>query len=191
MSISNMYIKRKYFVFLGILFFSAMLHAQEGKIVHRTTLNNQTTTIELKWYSQQFMYKNGIDVFRKEENKDWQKLNTLPIKKKNTAPETKDENLKMAYDVARTQESFDGVILLNLLLESFRAVEFADYVGIYFEDKNVTNGSKYKYQIKHSDSGVIIAESDFIDAGKPTTNLPPENIEYKHKRKDFTKERGC
>ena len=142
--------------------------------------------IKLKWYSQELVYPKGVNIFRKEENGNWVKLNSSPIKKGKPIEQSilnNDEELKQSYEIVKDIQptDFKSIILLNTIVQSFKSDEFADFLGIYFEDKFSTT-KKVKYKVVQLDNE-IIAETEYISLENWKEFAPPKNIVMKKNRR--------
>ena len=181
----------KKYVFLLFTFFNLALLAQteKGTIVSKSMLIDGNATIQLKWYSQKLIYSEGVDIFRKEiDEAEWVKINSESIKKLTEIPETDDSDLEIAYQMASsvTSSEIKGIVLLNLMLQSFKSEAFAKFLGLYFIDVHVLVGKSYQYQVRNSLSNNIIAESDFIKAEHEQIQKAPEQFIFQHKRKQMS-----
>ncbi len=176
-------------LFLTIVLFTTISHTATyaGSIVFKS--NN--SSIQLKWYSDQLIYPEGINIFRKTKDGNWSKLNSAPIKKDATAAnqikDDSNQDLKFGIEMARDMkpEDFKGVLLLNTMILSFQYNEIAQILGIYFEDTSVPS-ELVKYKVETSNTSKIIAESDWIDPSVSIESLPPNEITVKEKRKSVS-----
>lgn len=166
---------------------SQTLTGQE--LVHRSHEN----AIELKWYSQQFLYAEGVNVLRKESGStSWHQLNGTPIKQGDYRPEAallrKDSTLNEMIEVVGAGEAveLEGVPLLNFVVKSFQSNEFAQFLGIFYRDETIQNGVTYDYRIENAVTKAIIAEKAQIVLNNDQKLLPPKNITHKQRAKKLS-----
>jgi len=74
-----------------------------------------------------------------------------------------------------------GMILLNVLVESFESKAYANFLGIYYEDADVKLNQVYSYQIRRVMRGLEyeIGASEKITIGKAESIKPPSEIKIK------------
>lgn len=109
--------------------------------------------VHVKWYSQQFIYRHGVNVYRRPSGEDsWMKLNSSPIVLQQRVPpqllqrdEDLDSFLQMANELSATEK--DGFLLLNLFVKTFQSHDFSRLVGIQYDDQTAEWGKSYQYRI--------------------------------------------
>lgn len=168
------------------LLFALVATAQQYRIFSAAT----DKTIQLKWLSKTVNKNGSYDLFRKQDNGSWQKINDKPIV---PSPVIKESELKMAKNSFPDDKSYEAYIQHRNKVESTPNKQaFADYtlamsavfdnrlafhMGIYFEDQTVSGLTKYQYRLVESGSQkelsvsvpiglgeVFIAPSDFKSA---------------------------
>jgi len=155
-----------------LLFFSANLWAQRNA---RAVLQNNPSAvseINVKWYSQQFVYPGGCHVYRRDEGSGWDKITTSPLKQWKEMPAVyfqKDSNLQMFTEVLKAvkPDQLNGFLLMQVMTESFLNPDFSRFAGIQFDDKTVIVGKKYQYRITYfvNATEMELAISDPLVAG--------------------------
>jgi hypothetical protein len=169
-----------YFFILSILMltYSSMATAQYQETRVLVSLSTSSTVqqprVWVKCYSTDFLYPEGINVYRREVNTlNWTKLNQLPILKKQKLAATElanDADLSTFVEIvkeAKPEDWKNEMLLFNVLLKSFQSNVFADYLGIFFEDTTAVNGITYEYRIQRIKQGreVLLGISKPIQAG--------------------------
>ena len=167
---------------LIVLNFKSFAQNEKGNLVY----NVENNVIKLKWYSDQLVYPNGVNIFRKEKNKDWVKLNTIPIKRGKIIPQSmlnNDEELKQSYDIIKGLKTsdFKSIILLNAIVQSFKKDVFAEHLGIYYEE-NVIPNTSVKYKVTEVNNS-LIAETDYISTSSNKKLSVPSSITVDKKRR--------
>jgi uncharacterized protein len=183
------------FNFLLIFFVSgSWVNAQQSKVlVQNAKLSSPAFSIvEVKWYSQDFVYPQGVNVYRrKSDQANWVKLNTAPImmSKKATPAMIKQDSdiqtfLDMANDLAKVK--INGFALLTLFGKSFQSNLFSKLLGIQFDDDKVDWSSSYQYKIAKMDKGneAEIGVSDLIVVGAYVSVKPVEGFTAKLEKKE-------
>lgn len=130
-------------------------YCQSAKVlVQNSPLSNSANPlIEIKWYSQEFVYPKGTNIYRRAKGDlAWIKLNPSAIVIQKTVPADwarQDEDLEafvgMANDIAIAQKN--SFLLLNLFAKSFQSKFFSTLIGIQFDDNKINWGSVYEYRI--------------------------------------------
>ncbi len=162
--------------------------AQETRVL--TELDKQSTAenpiIQVKWYSDDLIYKEGVNVYRREQGTlSWQKLNTSLITKKKSVPPvglSGDPDMADFAEIINTaspEELKDEMVVFNILVKSFQSNVFSDFMGIYFRDITATNGVTYEYKVAKLKSGreIAIGVSAPIMAERYKPTPPITNIE--------------
>jgi len=168
-------------IFLAVLSFT--VNAQSGKIFIKSNSNPTTgNSIQIKWYHKELISDEGVNLYRKEQDGKWEKINKKPFKLSNFLPEEAykaDPELRIFTKLVSESKLSDlpGMVLLNVLLKSFQSNVYANYLGIYYEDKNIEVGKSYQYQARQINYGMEyeIQTSPFIVAGIATVLEAPQN----------------
>ena len=145
--------------------------------------------VNIKWYSPKLVYKEGVNVYRKELNEiEWIKLNSSPIKRRmykiNTATFEKDKELADYVQMADNSDQLTGIALLAVMLKSFKSEDYSNYLGIQYDDKTVVHAKTYQYKVQelNGSSETLIAISSPIEIKPNEPIVPPKNIVAKIKR---------
>jgi len=154
------------YVFLTILIipFSETLKSQNVELKLRAG-EDSLKFIELKWFTPELKFENGIDIFRKSENQqEWQQMNSKPIVPDLTVEltdeliELRDVVLKIGY-----AELKDNLILLHILAQAIESNTFARSLGWLYRDSDIYQNKKYEYKILDSSTGELLSISGQID----------------------------
>jgi hypothetical protein len=148
--------------------------------------------ILLKWYSQELIYPEGVNVYRREEGTlAWTKLNEQPIRKKSAIGQLLlkgDPDLETFVRIIQSASAEDlkqEIIQFNLLVKSFQSNVFADFMGIYHKDSTVENGKKYEYKVNRIKNGreSLLGVSSLILAGAYTSGESVQDVKILQKNK--------
>ena len=109
-----------------------MLFAQDGQLVYKVASmgNSKSARIHLKWYTESMIYPNGVTLYKKIlPSSQWVKLNANPIKRGKTIPQSRldrDSILRESYSIVQElrDDQYKGIILLNVMLQSFNSTSF-------------------------------------------------------------------
>jgi hypothetical protein len=134
--------------------------------------------IELKWFSSELRFENGIDIFRKSENQqEWQKINSKPIRPdlKVLLPDEYKELRDMVLNIEYS-ELKENLVLLHILTQAIESNTFARSIGWFYRDTDISENKKYEYKILDGSTGDLLSISGSIDyesliIRKPITEL--------------------
>ena len=171
-------------IIISFLFFSFITNAQEYKLFAVGSENKML----LKWMSEKQGNTNSFDVYRKENNGTWQKINEKPIL---AAPIIKESELKTVKNLYANDESYAFYIKYkNTKEETQNKQDFADYsiaisaiydnnlakhLGIFFEDVTINKSKKYDYKLTFSNSQTELSSV----SGISVNDIPNEPKEAK------------
>lgn len=180
------------FIFTSVLFWAS---AQQSFVFVRNHPNNLNTktSIELKWFSSEFINDEGFYVYRREIGAGtWSLLTSAPVLRSGGIPNQylrEDEELQFFVDVINQspedlQEEF---VLLNVILKSFQSNPFAKFLGIYFEDGTAVAGTDYQYRVMRLTGGkeFEVGTSDIIKAGPYAKNAAVKGVEVYQEGKEI------
>ncbi len=143
--------------FLCSLFFSlcVTIKAQQSSVITRSL---SPTSIEVKWYSKQLIYPQGVNIYRQEKGKfQWEKLNLAPIVKGDSISKeeiAQDEDLEVWQDAVNgDMENMDGLLYIQLISKTFLSPVFSDFIGIRWIDSTVVEGKSYTYKVNRIING--------------------------------------
>jgi hypothetical protein len=165
----------------GILLRNAPSNTESGKPV-----------LQLKWYDAKTVFKNvGYNIYRKDNEGSWQKLNALPLKRGSySIPKSillKDSSLTAYVDMINhiKPDSIQGFMLLSFLLKSFENKQFAQYVAAMYEDSDVQRSSAYQYKVMVLENSVEreIGVSRKVVCGNYQPMPPPKDVVIKPKKR--------
>ena len=145
--------------FLITFFCISVAQAQESRVLVQNSkgTTSEKPIVNIKWYNQQFIYKKGVNVYRREVGGAWVKLNTTPvIMAQSVSPALlqRDEDLQAFLDMAKelTAAEEDGFVLLTLFGKSFQSQDYAKLIGIQFDDITAEWGKNYEYRVAKIES---------------------------------------
>lgn len=153
-------INRPMLILLLTLLSTGLTFAQAQPPTARVLTHNDLGTqpahpiVNIKWYHQQFVYKQGVNVYRREYGQDgWTKLNDTPIVLQKNAPAAmveKDEDLDAFVQMANGLGTADneGFFLLTLFAKSFQSADYARTIGIQYDDHTAAWGHTYEYRVR-------------------------------------------
>jgi chitodextrinase len=126
-----------------------------AKVLVQNARGNSSSraVVEVKWYSQGFIYLKGVNLYRRESGQtDWIRLNKTLILPQRTVPAPllqRDGDLDTFLDMARNMGSMEnnGFMLLTLFAKTFQSSDFSKLVGIQFDDASVQWGRTYEYRV--------------------------------------------
>jgi uncharacterized protein len=174
-----------------VLFFSSQLaFGQSAKVLVQNAKGNIPTksVINIKWYSQSFIYPKGVNVYRRLSGESaWIRLTDFPLVMQKTVPPAmskQDEELTVFHSVAKdmNKSKGNGFMLLSLFGKSFQSADFSRLVGIQWDDDKVIWGNVYEYRVtkvvdaKEVEMGI----SPPIKAGEYQWSFPVEGFTAKH-----------
>lgn len=149
--------------------------------------------MRVKWYSKEFIYREGCVVYRKDVlESGWQKLTASPLKKGDYQPVPeelkRDKELKQYVDLINAVPKLDGVARLGAYVKSFKSDAFSRYIGIEFVDETAAPGKTVQYKVCALVSGIEqeIGISEPVLTGKVSELLPPKEIVIDAKNKQAT-----
>lgn len=180
-------------IYIVLISLSITVKAQQARIVlQNADYTSLKPTINIKWYSQQFVYKDGVYVYRRDyPNGKWTKLTSQPIKRlPDVAQElkNKDEELNLFVTVIKEAkpEQLSGLILMNLMVESFKSHVFSRFLGIQYDDENIIPGKTYQYKIQkvYDNKELVLAQSDSIVASPFSPQKSPDEYYAKIGKKN-------
>lgn len=165
-------------VYFFFTFFCSSLYGQTGSVHVQNNVDNSTSEapIQIKWYSQNVLFPEGVNVYRTEYGRDaWLKLNDAPIFRKYAISEqevTRDSSLLLFTELIdeggwEVFEGIGGILKMNAIIKSFSSTVYADFLGIFYEDYTSSPGKTYVYRINQYQNGreVLLAQSEPIKAG--------------------------
>ncbi len=138
--------------------------------------------IQLKWYNQKLLFKEGVNIYRRSTNDaQWKKLNDAPTKQSAVLSREliqNDPDVEVFSELLTGIDTLDPFLLFQLFVKTFESNEFAHHLGIFFEDQDVEYGLSYQYSIREVSSGneTIIATSENIEAGEHQPGPPPDSV---------------
>ena len=165
-----------------------MTAAQESRVLAENSKNADTTApiVMLKWYSKDLLYKEGVNIYRREEGAlNWIKLNEKPVIMKEAMRKSlvnADPDLEPFVEIAKgisARGTKEDLLLLNVLLKSFQSNAFADFMGIYYEDKTTAVGKPYEYKVNkiRNKQELLLGVSKVITIELYKPDSPIESIE--------------
>ena len=171
---------------IGIFCLNEKLIIAQNNLQNIAITSSQEGSILLKYFSQEVYFDNGVNIYRKAENEtEWKKINSSPVKKGDySIPQNvidNDKILKKLIDFANKvpHDKVKGIVRISMLIDAIQNNEYAKFLGILYEDKNVTAGVKYEYKVEkitNSNGEERVALSKPYLAGSKPGIDPPKKI---------------
>ncbi len=171
---------------------SILAYGQAGKLVTSSLSIETGSVVQLKWYSQAFVYPQGVTIYRQTKaTGNWVKLNVSPIKRGAPIPVNllnADSALNESYEIVRglSDDQFKGIMLLNSIVQSFNNNHFANYLGLFYADTLLDNVDSVRYKVIHAKAGSeedLLAISNWINPKLVIPFDPPKEIKIADKFK--------
>ncbi|MFM9836909.1 MAG: hypothetical protein ACKVOQ_01525 [Cyclobacteriaceae bacterium] len=171
------------------LFVSQFALGQSAKVLVQNAMLNSPSKaiINVKWYSQSFVYPKGVNVYRRAQGESiWTKLNDAPLVIQPAVPPAlakQDEELKAFHSIAKdlSKSKDNGFVLLSLFGKSFQSEDFSTLIGIQFNDEKLVWGSDYEYRVTKLENAkeIELGVSKTIQAGTYQWDKPVEDFTAK------------
>ena len=162
---------------------SLTVQAQERQVFVQNRSTDAGDVIAVKWFSQYFLYPEGVHVYRRVAGGDWERITEQPlmIDAYTAAEEAAREELEFFNAVLKepSQGIFqEDILLLQFVLQGILDNDFALHAGIYYEDAAVTKGQSYQYRVVQLRRGteVEIGISEEITAAEPAPLAPVQQL---------------
>ncbi len=161
-------------------FFMVDVFAQNYKLF--TSIEKQGKGIELKWLSKTPLKNIGFNVYRREQNAVWKKLNDTPISSAPVLTEEEFKSNKNQYPNDSAYAMYNQLVALSkqdnnadfiLYYNAIYNNQLARFLGIYWLDATAENGKKYEYKITRSDNEKELAVSEIISFTSNFKNAAP------------------
>ncbi|MEZ5055324.1 MAG: hypothetical protein R2807_11300 [Chitinophagales bacterium] len=161
-------------------FFMVDAFAQNYKLF--TTVGKQGKGIEIKWLSKTPLKNIGFNVYRREQNTVWKKLNETPIVSAPVITEDEFKTDKNQYPNDSTYAMYNELVALSkqdnnadfiLYYNAIYNNQLARFLGIYWLDASAENGKNYEYKITRSDNEKELAVSEKISFTTAFKNVAP------------------
>lgn len=174
-----------------LIWFSTIALAQSKSEVFVTNDFDQQGGIKLKWIYEYVYHPNGFNIYRKEANTSWVKINNVPVKLTATLPSghqlnQEEKGLLEAMQKSPYEEMKQSIIRAFALIKGIYNNELAGYLGIYYHDRTAEQGKTYQYKITMADSELELALSKDITCADYQKISPPEEIMFFRKKKYVT-----
>jgi len=172
---------KKLIAIVSLLFIVYSLSAQDKAKVLVT--NSEQNSILVKWYAKHIYTETPVNIYRQEKGSaEWEKINQQPVERGNEVPQhlkEKDQLFNVLENriLGTRAKDTDGLTKLVIMIKSVEYPEFADFLGIQFNDTKIMQGKEYRYKIMEEESE--LGTSGWITAGQYEPSDPPENFEAK------------
>ncbi len=178
---------KKLIFILLLCFFVQHLFSQNASIIVGSDSSHQSMIV--KWFNNDILFPEGVSIYRKEDGKDWIKLNQIPIKKGvfkiSKKIFTKDSTLKTFVQAAEniTPAELKGFLGAMLMIKVVLNNDFARYMGLCYIDTNVDKSTNYQYKIKHIKYGkeLSLIESKQFCLDSLKNIAPPSEFKIENK----------
>lgn len=165
----------------------------EDIVVVSNDFINNGKTILVKWFSTDFVPKEGYNVYRKTgDNGAWEKVNSQPVKLQQTKPAniTLDGDEESYWSASKNLKQEDvpkaGMIIGFVYLKMINNFDYAELMGMAYRDNNVNEGGQYFYMVKTIKNGkeILVDSSNVIQQGPWEADKPISKITAERKRKE-------
>ena len=180
---------------LMLLVWSVSLQAQESHVLVINDPANSEESFQtlVKWYSPDFIYPEGVNLYRKAQGAlQWKKLNDKPILIKDSIEQRfKNQDADLEFFEQLLQQPEDAKeadhLFINMMVKSFQSAVFAEYAGIYFEDKTSQWGYTYEYRVNKILNGreVMLSVSKPLLVGLYKSDSSVQNVEVVQNKKSI------
>ncbi|WP_258103564.1 fibronectin type III domain-containing protein [Marinoscillum sp. MHG1-6] len=155
------------------LFITYNATAQQTRVLAQNHPANdqQTQTIQVKWYSQTLTYPEGVHVYRRQSGQtNWTRLTAEPIHPQQAIDPAlieQDPDLEFYTELLKEDNLSEQLLLFNIVIKTFESTPFATFMGLYYEDHDVIAGEEYTYRIQQLVNGreTFLGQSDAVRAG--------------------------
>lgn len=162
-------VKRRIYLVLLLLLAAIIGHAQ------RTILTQADEAgIWVRWTNPNLKSANGVNIYRREGDGEWQKITAEPVKYGNAVFAQQFQNekalndAKVLADGMREKNKLEGIGLALVLVNAVESRPFSQYLGILYQDKTAQAGKTYQYSVAEltGNSEFPYGESQPVKAGK-------------------------
>lgn len=191
----NQYCKSVLISLLMTFVVSIHVHAQESQVLAiNDPLNTQESfQVLIKWYTPDFIYPEGVNLYRRVQGGlQWERLNSSPITIKDSIQQRfKDSDPDLEFFeqlLQRPEEAKEANhLFINMIIKSFQSAVFADYAGIYFEDKTARWGSTYEYRVNRILNGkeIMLNSSTPLKVGLFEPDEPVTEVKVSQNKKSI------
>lgn len=168
-------------------------NAQQTRVVTSNSLEFPGKTINIKWVSENIIYPEGVNIYRKTDNNPiWKKLNNTPYKMGTyqipdsafDADSALREYIEFANEI-KTPSELTGIAKVFFMLEMVYSNEFSKYIGVQFDDEDIEFDRTYQYMIKRvkGDKELFEGISEPIIAGTYIGGASPEEVRVEGENK--------
>ena len=178
----------KSYILCILLIASYKLTAQDRNkvLVRNAGIIEGKQTVSIKWYAQELLYPDGVNIYRKEGNGNWERVKSQTIKRMNDLPDSiyqKDDDFHFFVPIIKEskKEDIKGLVLFQVLVKSWESEIFSKFLGIMYNDNTVQAGKTYIYKVNRitGNAESLIAESPAITAGQVQIGEPVKDITVK------------
>jgi len=143
--------------------------------------------LHLKWYTQQLIYPEGVLLYRKTSNGDWEQINQQPIIPKQHIIDketlSKDSALAEIVTIINERKNYtepEPLLNVNFMIKSFHSLDLAKYLGVYYKDTGIQGNLSYQYKVTTVDGKDLLISDPIIPNEQIGVKIP-EGIELKRK----------
>jgi hypothetical protein len=145
--------------------------------------------IIVKWFSEQVIYPQGVYLYRKTTDGEWERLRDKPLKKGDMpVPESalrQDSALRDVVEIAQKATTADmkGLIAALLVTKAVENNHFACFMGMAYRDETVISGISYQYKLTRVSAGkeTDVGQSEPVTVGAYLPPDPPKELTVKAK----------
>ncbi|MEO9871550.1 MAG: hypothetical protein ABJF63_13800, partial [Ekhidna sp.] len=190
---------RVYILILSFITLTSVI-GQESRVLVRNSPENRDTqtSIQIKWYSNEFpFYTEGSHVYRRRSGTiNWERITNEPVAQDVEFDTVRyyqlDRDLGFYTEIVKgaTPEQLEesGFLFVNILIKSFESQLFAEFIGNFYEDRNVSQGVSYEYKINKISNGreLYLGQSQAIVAGSYTSEKAVSGFSVEQQDTTFT-----
>lgn len=179
-----------FFYILIVLSSMSILGQGNSNAALFVTNSEQNDAVLIKWLYSEIYHPEGFDVYRSEGKDNWIKISSTPIILNKNANDAKfDKETKQLYQ-AISKTSFEefrtSMARAFVLIKAIYNNDFANDIGIFYEDKTAQKGKTYKYKITKHNESKVTAESEEFTCGNFDNNFEPQEVLFERKKKFIT-----
>lgn len=182
---------KKFIIIICLLILTVQGYSQKNSLALGCNTDKQgRVVVQLKFlFPDKIISDFNVNVFRKSQNGNWEKLNSAAITKASLTENINDEGYSFykgymsRKKAANPEDENNSQALAGLMLVDNN--NFAKYAGCYYEDITAVTGSTYQYRITDAGAGdKELAVSAFITV--KAAYLPVvANVTVKQKKQDI------
>ncbi len=165
-------------------------NTSQAQVYVRTS--TETEHIELKWFSEQLTYPDGVFIYESfDKGKSFKKVYDTPYPRYTNFPSVIGDT-SMKFEVATivadsAYGTLQGIPKLAVIMKMITNNEFAKFTGSYIVNDEIEKGTSVQYKITYikDDKEIEVGVSPLITAGTPLVEKPVSGIDIKQRKKEI------